>query len=602
MMLAYFARPYDDELLSSWMCRCARHLLLTTEQFAHALGLRRRSVCGSFGLSNNLDEVAASISRFYSWSGPELVERFTLLPYFTAFMADDKKAGLTAELCSSAKTSIAINAGITMSSSSQLRERRFCASCVATELVQLGESYWHRSHQLPAVCVCHIHIEPLRVSRYRYGDPSANSHSALPQDEDGVQKNVASRVRVAHEIAKLSSGLLAYAPAALTQVEYALKYRTAIAAAGLVYHDGRIHSRKLRTRMEELFGAASLEEMGCVINRSQSWMAMMLMPAYQWRFSPVKHILMQIFTAQLPVPADLSGGSVLALAVLRGDALIPSVPLTHTHGTGGRKVHDWEAKDEKLLHDLKRHHAELQASLRPGIQVTKTMLIRKVGCVGPIKGRPDMLPKCIKFLAENCPSAGAHVCSKNGTATETKSQTFGPRPVGATQERRDASRKSAVRAAQGQLDASTENSVGSAQERIDALGASWSGAEQTRQGALGTAGGADELSAWHNESAGLGLESDAEAIPALFMNASDGAYRWRLCEARAELIAQLCFRHLQTKFAALPELEVLGVFYKKVSEANTIFSVDENLWTIRRSGELFNWSGVGHPDWKPAVQ
>jgi hypothetical protein len=124
----------------------------------------------------------------------------------------------------------------------------------------------------------------------------------------------------------------------------------------------------------------------------------MLMPTYAWRLTSIKHILMEILLERLPVPSRLPVGSVLALAVLNGDAVIPRFAMPDSLKRGGRKAHDWAAKDDELLRRLMKAHAEIRSELLQRQNISRTMLMRRASCVGLIRGRPEMLPKSIQFI------------------------------------------------------------------------------------------------------------------------------------------------------------------------------------------------------------
>lgn len=397
-MLGYLAIPYKDELLLSSMARSARHNGMLPSQLASALGLSQRAVCGSFGLPNNLDSVAEALGPFIDCTGEELIRRYTLLPYFSSYLPIDKRLALEREMRAAGANVVGVHAGIIMSSSARLEYRRICPECVSDELGRLGETYWHRAHQLPGVFVCHIHAEPLRRSRFRYATNTCASQIALPHDEVGCPLNIPAPIPVAHQVSIASASLLTGIANVESQVQCQMRYREAVIRGGFFQHDARLNSRQLKKKLEEYFSERHLAAIGCAVNKTQSWATSIVTPSYRWRFSPIKHVLMNIFTTQLRPLNPLPNGSVLALAVLKGEAIVPSAPLSHSHGTGGRKHHNWTAKDEEFLERLKTLVRELEIGGGKQVKFSRTMLAREVGCLGLIRGRPEAMPRCIEFL------------------------------------------------------------------------------------------------------------------------------------------------------------------------------------------------------------
>lgn len=90
----------------------------------------------------------------------------TLIPYYAAFMAPPKRT-LIDDLLREDDPEAKLTLGpITRILSPPFV--RFCLACLEADLAEFGESYWHRSHQLPGVDRCPFHGLPLYDSRVPY--------------------------------------------------------------------------------------------------------------------------------------------------------------------------------------------------------------------------------------------------------------------------------------------------------------------------------------------------------------------------------------------------------------------------------------------------
>jgi hypothetical protein len=141
---------FDDEILSSFWTRfCARAGLPITALTTMLLG---RKWTPGFFQAGHIAQTAAIVGI----TAEELLHWHTVFPYATAFTEPSVHAAALANALS-----VGVNArgsgAVTQSVSEQVNGRRFCKQCAGAEFERTGESYWHRSHNLPAVLVCLKH-------------------------------------------------------------------------------------------------------------------------------------------------------------------------------------------------------------------------------------------------------------------------------------------------------------------------------------------------------------------------------------------------------------------------------------------------------------
>ena len=140
-----------DELLFSRLIRHKRLSALTTTDYLEKLfGTRKTS------LHPYLTKNIHAISRLTTESSSELLSKQTLAPVFMHFFPKYKQQINSGVL--SNESNRAIRA--CQFSSLKLKEAltiKFCPQCSNDEMRDQGFSFWHVSHQLPGIEVCHLH-------------------------------------------------------------------------------------------------------------------------------------------------------------------------------------------------------------------------------------------------------------------------------------------------------------------------------------------------------------------------------------------------------------------------------------------------------------
>jgi len=378
------------------MARAGRQNCLSAEQLARAIGLNRRTVCGSFGLPENLGAVADALSVFRPYDANGLAQRHTLLPYYCAYKSPEQVEALLRLVSASVPGGVQMRAGITMTPAARLTDRRFCPDCVADEMAALGESYWHRAHQLPGVVVCHRHGGLLRKSKIPYGTTSCTSYLALPDGETGTLCELLGPMPALQDLARRSAWLLASKPTNTPLPSLLSRYREAVILANLTWADGRLHSTKIRHAMLRCFGPEYLLAVGCAVSNRGSWLTSMLEPTYAWRLVPLKHLLIEVLLSTLHPVERLTPGAILALAELRGEAFVPRARTGGSRGGSGRKPDNWAAKDDALLKRLQEAFRTRDKHER----VSRKSLTQMAGCEATIRAHALLLPKSSQFLAD----------------------------------------------------------------------------------------------------------------------------------------------------------------------------------------------------------
>ena len=152
-MIGFLPAIYDDELVYSWF---SRYYLYSGYYAATSVMLDlydNKTIRPSVELLNNLSsETKDIISRYISLE--DLVYYHTMFPEYGRFINPDKRNRLIIDFDFSKGNWI--NALI-KPTSTQKRFLKYCPVCAKEDRENLGETYWHRKHQIRGIMICPIH-------------------------------------------------------------------------------------------------------------------------------------------------------------------------------------------------------------------------------------------------------------------------------------------------------------------------------------------------------------------------------------------------------------------------------------------------------------
>lgn len=164
-MMTFFPMHYEDELLYSILARYRIH--------SGNIGLKSalddiygdRNVTAVMDLPSHLDRIITNMPIDSKYSAEELIEKYTLYPFYTAFLPPESAEKIKEYMIGDKGGSIYNKVGLMASSISLNQYFKFCPQCIKEDMKRYGELYWHRIHQVPGVLVCPKHKEFLHDSK-----------------------------------------------------------------------------------------------------------------------------------------------------------------------------------------------------------------------------------------------------------------------------------------------------------------------------------------------------------------------------------------------------------------------------------------------------
>ena len=154
-MIAFFPEPYPDELAYSWFSRYhvrSGHMTFSTTAADLFVEHGKRP---SIEFIIPLTEDAKRVIEYYL-PYRQFLEKYTMFPYYARFIPLERRLSAW-ELLQEGNRRFADAMYITKNKGIQRTRLRYCPFCCAEDRSRVGETYWHRRHQLPWVSVCPEH-------------------------------------------------------------------------------------------------------------------------------------------------------------------------------------------------------------------------------------------------------------------------------------------------------------------------------------------------------------------------------------------------------------------------------------------------------------
>lgn len=300
-------RPQQDELLSSCLARACRRAGLPIGTVMQALTGGRKWAPGFFQAGH-----VAELADVLGMQPMDLLWRHTVFPYATAFLAPAVYAAALEAALATGPRAVGMGA-VTQSVSDQVQLRRYCRLCAREELGRLGESYWHREHNLPGVLVCRTHRSVLRESDLRAS--SGRTWSVhLPHEVSGVRV-LARRPAPLHWALAEGATMLLSRKCSVPAMRGPAWYREALVAEGLLSPDRTVCAQALMDwgRSGLIAAQRGGTATGCYLGLREretrlDWLPLMVRPRVGTPFVPLKHLLFEALLAVQPQMSDETVG------------------------------------------------------------------------------------------------------------------------------------------------------------------------------------------------------------------------------------------------------------------------------------------------------
>lgn len=179
-MLPFFPSPYPDELFYGICARYHQRSCHTSVGYTLLDLFRNRLATVTVDFPTNISSVSDQLSQRSKNTLDHLVNAHTLLPLYLPFLPKDRVTKIMDHIARKITGgNISMTIGATASAIPSIAFLRYCPSCLRDDRLNHGEPYWHRSHQVPGVGVCHLHQDRLLDSKVAAHGVGSN-HDLFP--------------------------------------------------------------------------------------------------------------------------------------------------------------------------------------------------------------------------------------------------------------------------------------------------------------------------------------------------------------------------------------------------------------------------------------
>lgn len=402
LLIAHFPFLYPDELLYSGIARY--HLMsgntvqkqTIKELFGDSL------VCATVDLPSHLKHLSESLNSLYTVD--ELIMKHTLYPYYKAFIPQ-VKARKVYELMSEGASQGEVHAllGIPASLIKLPSYLRYCNVCYEEDLSTYNEPYWHRSHQVPGVCVCSVHKMALRESTVTYTTREKKFEFILIKrsEKDALVKNTHAQLNHLNQyimVAERSNELLRSVKVVTDCSSISNKD---LDEKGYLTKQGRIRFLKMIQDFNAYFSQEFLELLQCEVNEDKcdTWLHKMIR-GNNLMFHPLRHILVTEFLGLKNLNSEGSTGIEIVELDKGGWKNPPERKGSKLSRTPNQ---DWQKRDLLILSEVEKVVMSLKSQkIKPQrvslAMVSKNLNKSKVPLV--LEKCLHKLPKTKRFLDE----------------------------------------------------------------------------------------------------------------------------------------------------------------------------------------------------------
>jgi hypothetical protein len=296
----WFPDPYEDETLYSVLARLSVYLGVPhSATFSRAITGARHWVALT-QLPCQLNSLADRFGRDREFID-RLIDRHSLLPFYTAYVAADVRRASREAMHGSA---YALHFALNMSNCPvpAPTHLRFCPACLDEMQQRYDEAWWRRIHQLPGIEICALHGEPLRNSAVELGRVGRHVLVAADDQSCPMASNSSGHIDLANSVreklivlAQAAQRLLDDPPPALEPVDLHKRRMVALVAAGLTRGTSKIRWDALESRVGEFWEGAlqAFPRLRLAAPDSRSWLLKHV--RNKWRLAhPLRHLVVDL--------------------------------------------------------------------------------------------------------------------------------------------------------------------------------------------------------------------------------------------------------------------------------------------------------------------
>lgn len=329
-MLAYFPKPYPDELLYSMLARCKVHMGIDSPKHMLDLLYQKRTVIAVPDLPAQLQLLCNSLQHVQQLNAKQLLYQRTLFPLYAPFIPESRKQHLTDLLINSDGSAVYVEIGMSAGKVKLPVLFRYCPLCMNELHQEYGEFAWLRRWLVPGYQVCHIHgcelcdsILPLRSThRHEY-------LAACPQYCEKFAVNTNHNSKLALLSSSIMELLATTESKSPTYHQWTLFYRALAAEAGM-QNGIQVSGTELHSKFRSYWPNSFLVPLNLVPVGPSSWLLAMFRK-HRKSFSYLQHLLVwQVLKPQYSASQLLACANSFPESASRPQKVVPEGTINQT--------------------------------------------------------------------------------------------------------------------------------------------------------------------------------------------------------------------------------------------------------------------------------
>jgi hypothetical protein len=299
-IIGFFPSPYPDELLYSICARFSTRAGYPGVKSVLEELFGAPTAAAVIDLPNRLSSLTEALPAYSSLTIDRIIDKHTLLPFFSAFLPTSRVKQLRDDLKRSRGHAGHMRSGIMASRIPMPSHLRFCPVCKREDEEYYGETYWHRLHQLPGVEVCPSHQAFLENSsanlradrKYLQFISAEQATRATPVRYVDVEDR---NHRVLLQLARDAKWLFDHPFLGTDLKTLQSRYLQLLIKRGLATYIGGIHVKRLLNEFSSHYSPALLKLLNCELRgqdiEKTNWLLRLVRPPKHAQH-PLYHLLL----------------------------------------------------------------------------------------------------------------------------------------------------------------------------------------------------------------------------------------------------------------------------------------------------------------------
>jgi len=308
-MVSYFPIPFPDETFYSLVCRYAFIIGETSPLKVNEQLFGKRKIQLSYEFPNRLADFIRHVSHLSTLTSESVIANHSSFDFYKYFITPTHADLVKTKMISGTVGNINGFIGLNRSDLRPLDTPRYCIKCAESDIIQFGQVYWHRLHQL-VIPVCPIH--KLYLTNLATAQVSLRSQQYYYTfSKEGLDSNAVPCFNsLLLEMAELSSHLLNNKASIGVTKEF---YNQALNEKGF-YRGKRVMIDKLIQSIVTQFGEAEISQWKDISNIKLPLLESIQSMIYKGDriFNPARHLLLNLFLQKFPgleIREEISFGS-----------------------------------------------------------------------------------------------------------------------------------------------------------------------------------------------------------------------------------------------------------------------------------------------------